>query len=686
MSARFGFIKSECLILFSGDKTTNGTFATPGFPESYPPNTRCTFQFRGRSDQVVWILWNDFFLEDPLPLHRCLHDYVEVIVLDYKDVQHISGRYCGNKKPPDFKTMQRSVDIIFQSSFSKHFQGFSGTYRFLDEADVQPSPSHFPGKADPHGAGCGGYSRDSHGGTIQSPNYPEEYIGDLECNWVIRVRSDKQIFIKVLELELTPSFQCEDAQLEVIDGYAHFMPGEEGSLPLSQRIRFCGESKYYREEGEKSYMSDRNRIQIRYPCNEFYCRGGEYCIDEGKSICAERKRYCIDASLICDGVPNCAEFDNSDEENCYSQEILVSGVSVLILLVLIVLIVVYWQRARSRRQLKELLEVSTKSELQQRPVNPMEPNEPLVISKTSQKMLDTNLSQNDVQEVTKVYDNYELAPTYRTINPKKRLIRQSDDPPYPQTLSRNSGRYYPSKADSKSVVTATVLSGTSIDSKPFQRRKGEDSLLKQEAKSFHSGSDEIWQQRDDYVFSKMLPLQDFSRKGNKIGAVQETSDNRDKYSCRFLAKSATNSSLAAEVPPPAAVSTALYSCRSSTSFAKAVPTKGQYVDTFMCTRPSQVTKSSSSHLVSRASYSSESSSKPGGRITYETLRLSGESKPPSSLLTKPKRKSIRQKVEFSDVITVALSPSDPNDNYSSDPDEEETKSEVLHKRLKPTVV
>ncbi|OUC47750.1 putative CUB domain protein [Trichinella nativa] len=306
------------------------------YPNTYPADTRCRFRFRGRRDQVVWILWSDFHLEGPLPYQRCLHDYVEVIIIDRQNVQHISGRYCGNKKPPDFKTMQRSVDIIFQSSFSKHFQGFSG--------EVQPPMSHYPGKSNPHSVGCGGFAQGIHGGVIKSPEYPEKYPENVECNWVIRVRPDKQIFIKILELQLTPGFRCEDAQLEVIDGYAHYNPNEEAALSQSQRVRFCGEEKYYREEGDKSYMSDRNRIHIRY-ANLIVLN----------VVTIKRKRYCIENSLVCDGIPNCAEFDNSDEENCYSKELLVSGIFVLVLLIFVILSVVYWQRCHSRKQLDRLI-------------------------------------------------------------------------------------------------------------------------------------------------------------------------------------------------------------------------------------------------------------------------------------------------------------------------------------------
>lgn len=51
--------------------------------------------------------------------------------------------------------------------------------------------------------------------------------------------------------------------------------------------------------------------------NGFYtCKGGEFCIDNGQNICAERMRLCINETLKCNGISNCAENDNSDEDYC----------------------------------------------------------------------------------------------------------------------------------------------------------------------------------------------------------------------------------------------------------------------------------------------------------------------------------------------------------------------------------
>lgn len=40
---------------------------------------------------------------------------------------------------------------------------------------------------------------------ITSPGYPDTYPGEVDCYWVIRVHPEKQIYIKLVELELAES-------------------------------------------------------------------------------------------------------------------------------------------------------------------------------------------------------------------------------------------------------------------------------------------------------------------------------------------------------------------------------------------------------------------------------------------------------------------------------------------------
>lgn len=50
---------------------------------------------------------------------------------------------------------------------------------------------------------CGGLARGKYSGEITSPGYPDAYPGDIECNWLIRVHRGKQIYVKLVDLQLT---------------------------------------------------------------------------------------------------------------------------------------------------------------------------------------------------------------------------------------------------------------------------------------------------------------------------------------------------------------------------------------------------------------------------------------------------------------------------------------------------
>lgn len=119
------------------------------------------------------------------------------------------------------------------------------------------------------------------------------------------------------------------------------------------------------------------------------CKGGEFCVDSGNNICAERMRLCINESLRCNGISNCAENDNSDEIYCklnkiffknyyfflgYSQGTftLISLTSFLLFLIstLIVLTIRSFLRCRSHRKrlknTRECFEENVMSEQQKK--------------------------------------------------------------------------------------------------------------------------------------------------------------------------------------------------------------------------------------------------------------------------------------------------------------------------------
>ncbi|KAE9554069.1 hypothetical protein FO519_002711 [Halicephalobus sp. NKZ332] len=208
---------------------------------------------------------------------------------------------------------------------------------------------------------CGGHNgEDEIDGEITSPGFPSTFPKNVSCHWLIRVNANKKIYIRLVHLELSPTMaECDRASLYIIDGYKYELLASNSArkwIDQSTEVRFCGGHAYYNEEGMKSYLSQGNRVIVKFitkespnpeqhqkfdeeglpigfkllwtevnslvnevedekPCDGFTCRGGEFCLDDGLNICATRMRLCINKTLQCNGVANCAENDNSDEHN-----------------------------------------------------------------------------------------------------------------------------------------------------------------------------------------------------------------------------------------------------------------------------------------------------------------------------------------------------------------------------------
>ncbi|GFX12077.1 CUB domain-containing protein [Trichonephila clavipes] len=51
-------------------------------------------------------------------------------------------------------------------------------------------------------------------------------------------------------------------------------------------------------------------------CDQYVCQNSHYCLNSDSTVCSDMPQYCIDKTLVCNGVPNCSEEDYSDEDKC----------------------------------------------------------------------------------------------------------------------------------------------------------------------------------------------------------------------------------------------------------------------------------------------------------------------------------------------------------------------------------
>ncbi|CAD5206332.1 unnamed protein product [Bursaphelenchus okinawaensis] len=361
-----------------------GYLTSYGYPLPYQAGASCKYELEAPPDVALVIKLELIELdltEKYYHTNQCLWDYLIFVVFDRDGKQHVSQRYCGRpQKLPTLDTMQCKLQIIFvsneQSRHDHEHRGFKIKYMFLPEAEIGAPQSIYH---DPDGRfrrECGGSSLPNEiTGEITNPGFPLTYPRNITCYWLIRVPAGQRIYIRLTHLQLSTTVaECDRASLAIIDGYRHDLSRKQRpkmSNSGSEEVRFCGSHLYYNEEGMKSYLSNSNRVVIRfnsmdYPsmeqqqkyhdegtpigfkilwtevhslvateaiydeaenpeCKGFTCKGGSFCIDDGQNICAERTRLCINETLRCNGVSNCAENDDSDEELCYTERAFIYG-------------------------------------------------------------------------------------------------------------------------------------------------------------------------------------------------------------------------------------------------------------------------------------------------------------------------------------------------------------------------
>lgn len=106
-------------------------------------------------------------------------------------------RYCGNTKPPDLMTQDRTLTILFHTDSSITLDGFIATYIFADVTKV-----------------CGGrYSKPN--GVIRSPNYPDHYPNQKDCVWIIEAQNKHRIRLTINAFELEKHMSCGFDYLEI---------------------------------------------------------------------------------------------------------------------------------------------------------------------------------------------------------------------------------------------------------------------------------------------------------------------------------------------------------------------------------------------------------------------------------------------------------------------------------------
>ncbi|RWS10861.1 tolloid-like protein 1 [Dinothrombium tinctorium] len=174
---------------------------SPNYPKSAPSaeGEHCEWRITATHGERIALNITDL---DIYESEGCENDFLEIRD-GYWPKSPLLGRFCGINKIPDviMSTGYRML-VVYKSSQNQHNKrGFKGSYEALCGGDIFKEE-----------------------GTLQSPNYPEDYRPNKECIWKITVPEKYQVALKFQSFEIENHDSCVYDYLEVRDGFQPTSP------------------------------------------------------------------------------------------------------------------------------------------------------------------------------------------------------------------------------------------------------------------------------------------------------------------------------------------------------------------------------------------------------------------------------------------------------------------------------
>ncbi|XP_063159632.1 cubilin [Candoia aspera] len=181
---------------------THGTINSPGYPGNYPPNRDCVWIISTNPGLLITFAFGILSLEHH---DNCSQDYLEI-----RDgllpQDPLLGKYCSTGLPPPLETTGPYGWVHFHSNAFDTDRGFHITYI-----------------TSPVNSNCGGTYTDS-SGVIMSPYWPNSYLNNKQCIYIIRMPPDEKIYLNFTHLGLESHPGCSLNYIEIRDGDTEIAP------------------------------------------------------------------------------------------------------------------------------------------------------------------------------------------------------------------------------------------------------------------------------------------------------------------------------------------------------------------------------------------------------------------------------------------------------------------------------
>uniref|UniRef100_A0A803JKD0 Neuropilin and tolloid-like 2 n=1 Tax=Xenopus tropicalis TaxID=8364 RepID=A0A803JKD0_XENTR len=195
-------------------RTINGGhFASPNFPNTYPPNKECVYILEAAPRQRIELTFDEpYHIE---PSFECRFDHLEVRDGPF-GFSPLIDRYCGLKSPTPIRSTGRFMWIKFSSDEELEGLGFRAKYSFIPDPDF----SYLGGILSPI-PDCQ-FELSGADGIIRSSQVEQEEklkTGQaLDCIWTIKATPKAKIYLRFLDYQMEHSNECKRNFVAVYDG------------------------------------------------------------------------------------------------------------------------------------------------------------------------------------------------------------------------------------------------------------------------------------------------------------------------------------------------------------------------------------------------------------------------------------------------------------------------------------
>nr|CAD7455080.1 unnamed protein product [Timema tahoe] len=179
------------------DEASHGTLQSPGSPGKYPNNRDCYWKLinANYNKRIQFHFFTLLIESHP----NCSFDYLEILD-GWTTDSPLLNKYCNSSHPAPLTTPGPFAMVHFHSDNWGNDAGFQISYTLIEGIP-----------------GCGGVLTGP-SGSFSSPNHPDTYRENMECEWKIQLPVGERIELTFTAFSLEDSHSCKFDYVEVRDG------------------------------------------------------------------------------------------------------------------------------------------------------------------------------------------------------------------------------------------------------------------------------------------------------------------------------------------------------------------------------------------------------------------------------------------------------------------------------------